>query len=106
MQKRVGVARAIAHQPRIMLYDEPTTGLDPVTADTINDLIIRAREKLAVTTVAVTHDLHSANKIGDRVAVMVNGKITLTGTPAEIWKSQDLTVRRFVNASGTGGFTD
>jgi phospholipid/cholesterol/gamma-HCH transport system ATP-binding protein len=106
MQKRVGVARAIAHQPRIMLYDEPTTGLDPVTADTINDLIIRARENLAVTTVAVTHDLHSAHKIGDRVAVMANGKITLTGTPAEIWRSEEPTVRRFINASGTSGFAD
>jgi phospholipid/cholesterol/gamma-HCH transport system ATP-binding protein len=106
MPKRVGVARAIAHQPKIMLYDEPTTGLDPVTADTINDLIIRARENLAVTTVAVTHDLHSASKIGDRVAVMANGKIIITGTPGEIWKSENATVRRFVNASGTTGFAD
>jgi phospholipid/cholesterol/gamma-HCH transport system ATP-binding protein len=106
MQKRVGVARAIAHQPRILLYDEPTTGLDPVTADTINDLIIRTRENLAVTTVAVTHDLHSAHKIGDRVAVMADGKINITGTPGESWKSENTTVRRFLNASGTGGFTD
>jgi len=101
MRKRVGVARAIAHAPKIMLYDEPTTGLDPVTADTINDLIIRARQKMAVTTVAVTHDLHSAYKIGDRIAVMLNGKITTIATPAELWKSDNAMVKQFIDSSGT-----
>ena len=104
MKKRVGLARAIAHQPKIILYDEPTTGLDPVTADTINDLIIRARKKLAVTTVAVTHELYSANKIGDRIAVMVKGKITATGTPEEIWESDNPMVRQFIGASDASVF--
>ena len=100
MRKRVGVARAMAHEPKIMLYDEPTTGLDPVTADTINDLILRARQSMAVTTVAVTHDLHSAHKIGDRIAVMFDGKITTIATPAEIWESDDPMIQQFISASG------
>jgi len=104
MRKRVGVARAIAHEPKIILYDEPTTGLDPVTGDTINDLIIRARERLAVTSVAVTHDLHSAYKIADRIAMMVNGKITVVGTPSEIRASEDRALRQFIGTSGTAAF--
>jgi phospholipid/cholesterol/gamma-HCH transport system ATP-binding protein len=101
MRKRVGVARAIAHQPDIILYDEPTTGLDPVTGDTINDLIIRAQQNLHATSVAVTHDLHSAFKIGDRIAMMADGKIVATGTPDEIWRSDEPTVRRFLAIAGS-----
>jgi len=104
MRKRVGVARAIAHEPKIILYDEPTTGLDPVTGDTINDLILRAREKMAVTTVAVTHDLHSARKIADRIAMMHHGKIVAVGTPAEIGKLDDPIVKEFISTSGTASF--
>lgn len=106
MRKRVGVARAIAHKPKIILYDEPTTGLDPVMADTINDLVIRTRERMAVTSVAVTHDLRSAYKIGDRIAMMANGKITAIGTPSEIQQSEDPAIRRFLDTSGAPSFTD
>jgi len=106
MRKRVGVARAIAHKPKIILYDEPTTGLDPVMADTINDLVIRTRERMAVTSVAVTHDLHSAYRIADRIAMMANGKITTIGTPSQIQQSQDPGVRRFLDTSGAPSFTD
>jgi phospholipid/cholesterol/gamma-HCH transport system ATP-binding protein len=100
MRKRVGVARAIAHQPAIILYDEPTTGLDPVTGDTINDLILRAQENLHATSVAVTHDLHSAFKIGDRIAMMADGKIVAAGTPDEIWRSDEPRVKRFLGIAG------
>ena len=100
MRKRVGVARAIAHKPRIILYDEPTTGLDPVTGDTINDLIIRAQESLHATSVAVTHDLHSAFRIGDRIAMMADGKIVASGTPDEIRRSDEPTVKRFLAIAG------
>ncbi len=106
MRKRVGVARAIAHEPKIILYDEPTTGLDPVTGDTINDLIIRAQEQLHTTSVAVTHDLHSAFKIGDRIAMMADGRIVATGTPSEIWKSDDPRVKRFLRTGGAAVFGD
>jgi phospholipid/cholesterol/gamma-HCH transport system ATP-binding protein len=104
MRKRVGVARAIAHQPEIILYDEPTTGLDPVTGDTINDLIVRAQETLHATSVAVTHDLHSAFKVGDRIAMMADGKIVASGTPREIWKSDEPKVRRFLSIAGSAVF--
>jgi phospholipid/cholesterol/gamma-HCH transport system ATP-binding protein len=94
------VARAIAHEPKIILYDEPTTGLDPVTGDTINDLIVRAQETLRTTSVAVTHDLHSAYKIGDRIAMMADGRITTVGTPTEIAQSADPTVGEFLRTAG------
>ncbi|MBS1126468.1 MAG: transporter, ATP-binding protein, partial [Nitrospirae bacterium] len=84
MKKRVGLARAIAHEPEILLYDEPTTGLDPITADAINDLIIEMRERLAVTSVAITHDMHSAYKIAGRISMLYEGKIIQTGSPDEI----------------------
>jgi phospholipid/cholesterol/gamma-HCH transport system ATP-binding protein len=106
MRKRVGVARAIAHQPEIILYDEPTTGLDPVTGDTINDLIIRAQENLHATSVAVTHDLHSAFKIGDRIAMLANGKIIAAGTPAEIWRSSEPRVRQFLEIAGSAAYSE
>jgi len=104
MRKRVGVARAIAHQPDIILYDEPTTGLDPVTGDTINDLIIRAQQTLHATSVAVTHDLHSAFKVGDRIAMMADGKIIAVGTPSEIWESDEPQVQRFLRIAGSAVF--
>jgi phospholipid/cholesterol/gamma-HCH transport system ATP-binding protein len=106
MRKRVGVARAIAHQPEIILYDEPTTGLDPVTGDTINDLILRAQENLHATSVAVTHDLHSAFKIGDRIALLADGKIVAVGTPHEIWHSDEPRVQRFLRVAGTAVYKD
>lgn len=105
MKKRVGLARAIAHNPEILLYDEPTTGLDPIMADAINDLIVRMREKLSVTSVTITHDMQSAYKISDRIAMLYEGKIIGTGTPEEIRHSEDPVIRQFVTGSSTGPIT-
>ncbi|MBN1494047.1 MAG: ABC transporter ATP-binding protein, partial [Candidatus Omnitrophica bacterium] len=84
MKKRIGLARAIAHDPEIILYDEPTTGLDPIMADIINDLIIDLNAKLKVTSIVVTHDMTSAYKIADRIAMLYEGEIIGIGTPDEI----------------------
>ncbi|MDI6801336.1 MAG: ABC transporter ATP-binding protein [Thermodesulfovibrionales bacterium] len=99
MKKRVGLARAIAYEPDIMLYDEPTTGLDPVMADAINDLIIEMNRRLSVTSVSITHDMHSANKIADRIAMLHEGCIIEIGTPHEIGSSMNPSVRQFINGS-------
>lgn len=105
MKKRVGLARAIAMDPKIILYDEPTTGLDPITADAINDLIIDLRKKLGVTSVAITHDMHSAYKISDRIAMLYKGRILETGTPDEIKNTTDPIVRQFITGSAVGPIT-
>jgi len=97
MRKRVGLARAIIYRPEILLYDEPTTGLDPVVADSIDRLIVSIRERLRVTTVAVTHDLRSARRIGQRILMLHQGSIYFSGTPEEIFQSADPVVYRFVN---------
>jgi phospholipid/cholesterol/gamma-HCH transport system ATP-binding protein len=97
MRKRVGLARAIIYQPEIVLFDEPTTGLDPIVADSIDQLIVRVREQLEVTTVAVTHDMRSARRIGQRILMLYNGRIHFTGTPDEVFQSKDPVVYRFVN---------
>ncbi len=102
MKKRVGLARAIAHNPAILLYDEPTTGLDPIMADAINDLIVEMREKLNVTSVTITHDMNSAYKISDRIAMLYDGKIIETGTPDEIKNTENPIVRQFITGSATG----
>ncbi len=102
MRKRVGLARSIAHDPEILLYDEPTTGLDPIMADAINDLIIDLKKKLNVTSVAITHDMHSAYKIGDRIAMLYEGKIIEVGTPEEIKNSSNPIVRQFITGSAKG----
>lgn len=102
MKKRVGLARAIAHEPEILLYDEPTTGLDPIMADAINDLIVEMKQRLSVTSVAITHDMHSAYKIGDRIAMLYNGAIIEVGTPDEIKNTQNPVVRQFITGSATG----
>ena len=96
MKKRVGLARAIAMQPQYILYDEPTTGLDPITADTINDLIIRMNEELKVTSVVVTHDMVSAYKVSDRIVMIHEGKVIHSGTPEETRDSPIEIVRKFV----------
>ena len=96
MRKRVGIARAIALRPRYILYDEPTTGLDPVTSAVMDQLMIRAREKLGVTGVVVTHDLRSAYTVGDRIAMLYQGRIRQVGTVEEIQKSHDHVVRQFI----------
>ena len=97
MRKRVGLARAIVYQPQIVLYDEPTTGLDPIVADSIDQLILRVCERLKVTTVVVTHDMRSARRISQRILMLHGGKIYPTGTPDEIFQSADPVVNRFVN---------
>ena len=93
---------AIAMEPECILYDEPTTGLDPIMADVINNLIIKLNEELEITSVVVTHDLASAYKVGDRIAMLHNGKIIFAGTPDEIRTSDNDTVRQFVDASAEG----
>lgn len=97
MRKRVGLARAIIYEPRVVLYDEPTTGLDPIVADSIDQLIVRIRERLAVTTVSVTHDMRSARRIGQRIVMLHGGRVHFNGTPEEVFRSQDPVVYRFVN---------
>jgi phospholipid/cholesterol/gamma-HCH transport system ATP-binding protein len=102
MRKRVGLARAIAMEPEILLYDEPTTGLDPITADAINDLIIKMREELKVTSVAITHDMKSAYKIADTIAMLYNGVIISSGDPEEIQNTSDAVVRQFIEGRAYG----
>ena len=97
MRKRVGLARAIVYEPEIVLFDEPTTGLDPIVADSIDQLIVRVREQLEVTTVAVTHDMRSARRIGQRILMLYHGRIHFAGTPDEVFQSKDPLVYRFVN---------
>ena len=106
MKKRVGLARAICNNPKIILYDEPTTGLDPIMADAINDLIIDLNNKLNVTSIAVTHDMVSAFKIADRIAMLYNGKIITIGTPDEIKNTKDPVVKQFITGAAKGPITD
>lgn len=95
-KKRVALARAIALDPRVILYDEPTTGLDPIRSDVINELIIKLQRELKVTSIVVTHDMNSALKIADRIVMLNKGKIQFDGTPAEITASTDPIVHHFV----------
>jgi phospholipid/cholesterol/gamma-HCH transport system ATP-binding protein len=96
MRKRVGIARAIALQPRYILYDEPTTGLDPVTSAVMNRLMVRTREHLGVTGIVVTHDMISAYAIGDRIAMLSEGRVRQVGSVAEIQATTDPVVRQFI----------
>src|SRR5437763_81662 len=96
MRKRVGIARAIALRPRYMLYDEPTTGLDPVTSAVIDQLMVRTREHLGVTGIVVTHDMRSAYTVGDRIAMLYEGRIRQVGTVAQIKQTEDPVVRQFI----------
>jgi phospholipid/cholesterol/gamma-HCH transport system ATP-binding protein len=106
MKKRVALARAICAKPEIILYDEPTTGVDPITADSINDLIKSLHDKLKVTSVVVTHDMTSAYKIADRIAMLYQGKIIAEGTPGEIQKTNHPVVHQFVNGLSYGPITE
>ena len=101
MKKRVALARAIAVNPEILLYDEPTTGLDPITADVINDLILDMKHKLGVTSLIVTHDMVSAYKIADRIAMLQEGRIIFSGTPDEVRNTDNPYVQRFINGERT-----
>jgi phospholipid/cholesterol/gamma-HCH transport system ATP-binding protein len=102
MQKRAGLARSLALKPEIMLYDEPTTGIDPITASAVDSLIARMRDRFGVTSVVVTHDMNSARKISDRIAMLFEGKIIFLGTPAEINSSDNQYVRQFVEGRADG----
>ncbi len=95
-KKRVALARAIALNPEVILYDEPTTGLDPVRSDVINELIIKLQRELRVTSIVVTHDMHSAFKVADRIVMLHEGKIAYDGSPHAILESNNPVVRRFV----------
>lgn len=97
MKKRVGLARAIVYKPEILLYDEPTTGLDPVVSDSIDQLIVRVSEQLHVTSVVVTHDIRSMRRVGKRIIMLAQGLVYVEGSPEEIFSSRDPLVHRFVN---------
>ena len=102
MQKRVSLARAIATKPEIIFFDEPTTGLDPIMADVINDLIIESAKGLGATALTITHDMASARKIADKIAMLYKGKIIWQGTVKELDKTENEYVRQFINGSSHG----
>ena len=106
MKKRVALARAICLKPEIILYDEPTTGVDPITADAINDLIKSLHDKLKVTSVVVTHDMTSAYKVADKISMMYKGKIIAEGPAQEIKNSTNAVVHQFINGLAVGPITE
>ncbi|MFA5335674.1 MAG: ABC transporter ATP-binding protein [Candidatus Omnitrophota bacterium] len=106
MRKRVGLARAICMDPKIILYDEPTTGVDPIMADAVNDLIKDLQSKLRTTAIAVTHDMTSAYKIADRIAMLYKGKIVEVGTPEQIKNTSNPIVKQFITGAASGPITE
>ena len=102
MQKRVALARAVALKPEIMLYDEPTTGADPITAGAVDRLILKMRDSLGVTSVVVTHDMKSAWRIADRVAMLLDGRMAVAGTVEELGASDDPFIRQFIEGRADG----
>lgn len=102
MKKRVGLARALMMDPEFVLFDEPTTGLDPITSDAINDLIIDCSNKLGVTSIVVTHDMTSAYKVGHRFSMLHDGQVIFTGTPEEVRNTQHPIVRQFIEGRAEG----
>ena len=105
MKKRVAIARALCVRPQIILYDEPTTGVDPITADAINVLIDELHDKLKVTSIVVTHDMRSAYKVADKIAMLYKGKIIAEGTPDEIRYTHDSIVHQFITGAAHGPIT-
>ncbi len=99
MKKRVAIARALSMDPEYLIYDEPTTGLDPIIADKMNNLMLHLKEKLNKTTVIVTHDLHSAFKVADRIAMLAEGKILFEGSPEKAMKTDNVFMKRFIQSS-------
>ncbi|HZF01783.1 MAG TPA: ABC transporter ATP-binding protein [Methylomirabilota bacterium] len=97
MRKRVGLARAIVYEPQILLYDEPTTGLDPIVSDSIDELMMGVRDKLKVTSVVVTHDMRTARRVGNHVIMLHHGKIQANCSPEQIFNSTDPIVRQFID---------
>lgn len=106
MKKRVALARALCIKPEIILYDEPTTGVDPITADSINELIRNLHDKIKVTSIVVTHDMKSAYKVADRIAMLYQGKIIAEGTPEEIQNTDHPIVHQFINGLASGPITE
>ena len=106
MKKRVALARAICTRPDIILYDEPTTGVDPITADSINELIRNLHDKLKVTSVVVTHDMKNAYRIADKIAMLYQGKIIAEGTVSEIQNTTHPVVYQFINGLAQGPITE
>ena len=106
MRTRVGLARAIAYRPEIILYDEPSTGIDPIRADSINDLINDLKRDLCVTSVVITHDMVSSYKVADRIAMLYEGRIIEIGTPAEIQASSNPIIQQFIHGQARGPITD
>jgi len=102
MKKRVGLARAVVMNPKVVLYDEPTTGLDPIMADVINELIRTLQRELRVTSVVVTHDMKSAYHVGDRIAMLHEGGIIFSGTPDEVRRTEDPVLRQFIEGRAEG----
>jgi phospholipid/cholesterol/gamma-HCH transport system ATP-binding protein len=106
MKKRVALARAICMKPEIILYDEPTTGVDPITADSINELIRSLHDKIKVTSIVVTHDMKSAYRIADKIAMLYQGKIITEGSPQEIQNTGHPVVHQFINGLAKGPITE
>ena len=102
MQKRVGLARAIARNPQIMLYDEPTTGVDPITAGAVDRLILHMREAFGMTSIVVTHDMKSVYRVADRVVMLYEGSVIFNGTPDQIRQTEDPVVRQFIEGRAHG----
>ena len=102
MRKRVGLARAIAYRPDIILYDEPSTGIDPIRADAINDLINMMKKEMNVSTIVITHDMVSAYKVADRIAMLYEGKIVETAAPEEIRNSKNPVIQQFIHGRAKG----
>jgi phospholipid/cholesterol/gamma-HCH transport system ATP-binding protein len=100
MKKRVGLARALITNPQYILYDEPTTGLDPVMSDAIDDLIKELNEKLKVTSIIVTHDMFSVKNTADKISMMHEGKIYFSGTPKQVLESEDPIIKKFIQRTG------
>jgi phospholipid/cholesterol/gamma-HCH transport system ATP-binding protein len=96
MRKRVGLARAIVREPKIVLYDEPTTGLDPLTTESVDEMIIHARERLTVTSVVISHDVGSAFHIADRIAMLNEGRVVEEGTPVQVRNTKEPFTRQFL----------
>ncbi|MFC1806744.1 ABC transporter ATP-binding protein [Candidatus Omnitrophota bacterium] len=105
MKKRVALARAICMRPKIILYDEPTTGVDPIGADAINDLIKTLHDKMEITSIVVTHDMVSAYKIGSKIAMLYDGKIIEEGTPDQIKRTKNPIVKQFITGAAKGPIT-
>ncbi len=100
MKKRVGLARALITKPEYILYDEPTTGLDPIMSDSIDDLIVNLADKLNVTSIVVTHDMFSVKNVADKIAMMHEGKIYFEGTPQQLIDSEDKIIVDFISRTG------